>query len=207
MAHGKWHYFVKSHSERAKTFGLTESFTEEEWESLLISSNQACMCCGRTFDETVITADHVIPLACGGTSTIDNIQVLCRNCNSQKHMKTIDYRGSNPVTSSNPKRTFQPKSKPEITSNQIRSSSRNLTVRSTLAEFWKQKETERSCKITVAEVASATGLARNTIDAWLENNMTRYDKPIINAFCKYFDVPAGPIPFLIYEPDVTPPSS
>lgn len=199
MAHGKWYSFVKSHSERAKTFGLTESFTEEEWESLLASSNQACMCCGRTFDEIVITADHVIPLACGGTSTIDNIQILCRNCNSQKYTKTIDYRGSNPVISSNPKRIFQPKRKPENTSNQISSSSRKLTVRSTLAEFWKQKETERSCKITVAEVASATGLARNTIDAWLENNMTRYDKPVIDALCKFFHVESGDIPFLRYE--------
>lgn len=97
MKHGKWYYFVKSHAERAKTFGLTESFTEQEWVKLLEYSEQACACCKAPFNEITISADHVIPLACGGTSTIDNIQILCKRCNSQKSTKAIDYRGSSPV--------------------------------------------------------------------------------------------------------------
>lgn len=97
MAHGKWYYFVKSHSERAKTFGLTESFTEQEWESLLETSDKICACCKKTFAKIIISADHVIPLACGGTNTIDNIQILCKRCNSKKHAKAIDYRGLIPV--------------------------------------------------------------------------------------------------------------
>lgn len=30
-------------------------------------------------------------MALGGTNTIDNIQPLCRRCNSLKHLKTIDF--------------------------------------------------------------------------------------------------------------------
>lgn len=98
MAHGKWYYFVKSHSERAKTFGLTESFTEQEWESLLENSDKVCVCCKKPFSEIVISADHVIPLSCGGTNTIDNIQILCRKCNTKKNARAIDYRHGEPIT-------------------------------------------------------------------------------------------------------------
>ena len=98
MAHGKWYYFVKSHSERAKTFGLTESFTEQEWESLLEASDKICSCCKKPFSEIVISADHVIPLSCGGTNTIDNIQILCRKCNTKKNARAIDYRHGEPIT-------------------------------------------------------------------------------------------------------------
>lgn len=36
--------------------------------------------------------DHVNPIVMGGTNTIDNIQPLCRTCNSKKYNKFIDYR-------------------------------------------------------------------------------------------------------------------
>jgi 5-methylcytosine-specific restriction protein A len=31
-----------------------------------------------------LTGDHIQPLARGGTSTADNVQVLCRQCNARK---------------------------------------------------------------------------------------------------------------------------
>lgn len=34
---------------------------------------------------TDLTADHVVPLARGGSSTAENTRVLCRSCNSRKH--------------------------------------------------------------------------------------------------------------------------
>ncbi|MFE6489697.1 HNH endonuclease [Streptomyces sp. NPDC057757] len=34
---------------------------------------------------TDLTADHVVPLARGGSSTPENTRVLCRSCNSRKH--------------------------------------------------------------------------------------------------------------------------
>lgn len=54
--------------------------------------NNACLCCGR---QAPLAADHVIPLALGGDSSLRNMQPLCKRCNSKKHIKTIDYR--NPV--------------------------------------------------------------------------------------------------------------
>ncbi|MEV5953740.1 HNH endonuclease [Streptomyces sp. NPDC051987] len=37
-----------------------------------------------------LTADHVVPKAAGGTDDPENIQVLCRGCNSRKHSITTD---------------------------------------------------------------------------------------------------------------------
>lgn len=97
MERSRWGDFIRSHKSRAKTFGLTRNFTEAEWISLLENSAQVCACCKKPFSEIVISADHVVPLACGGTNTIDNIQILCRDCNSKKSVKAIDYRGIEPV--------------------------------------------------------------------------------------------------------------
>ncbi len=31
--------------------------------------------------------DHIVPLAAGGSNTIDNLQPLCRSCHSKKTVK------------------------------------------------------------------------------------------------------------------------
>jgi 5-methylcytosine-specific restriction endonuclease McrA len=48
--------------------------------------SQPCFYCG---SKDQITADHVIPLARGGTHSLGNLVAACRSCNSQKHAKTI----------------------------------------------------------------------------------------------------------------------
>jgi 5-methylcytosine-specific restriction protein A len=34
-----------------------------------------------------LTGDHIVPLAAGGTSEPENVQVLCRSCNARKHAR------------------------------------------------------------------------------------------------------------------------
>jgi len=74
---------------RARKAGNGGSFTSGEWKNLCEKYDNKCLCCGK---ETKLTADHIIPVTRGGTSNIDNIQPLCRSCNSAKHTKEIDYR-------------------------------------------------------------------------------------------------------------------
>jgi HNH endonuclease len=40
-----------------------------------------CVGCGSNFD---IQYDHVIPFSMGGASTVENLQILCADCNRQK---------------------------------------------------------------------------------------------------------------------------
>lgn len=45
----------------------------------------ACEYCHRTFSRRLVpTIEHTIPLSRGGTNTIDNVTLACRECNSRK---------------------------------------------------------------------------------------------------------------------------
>ena len=53
----------------------------EEWNNLLVEFNYCCAFCRK---KRKLTKDHIIPLSEGGTDYIDNIQPLCKSCNSRK---------------------------------------------------------------------------------------------------------------------------
>lgn len=74
---------------RANLSKAEGSFTQKEWKALCLKYENTCLCCG---SKEKMTPDHVVPLARGGTNDIQNIQPLCRSCNSRKGAKTIDYR-------------------------------------------------------------------------------------------------------------------
>lgn len=57
--------------------------------ALIAEYNFKCLHCGKI---KPLTADHVVPIAKGGTSNIGNIQPLCKACNSSKGTNIVDYR-------------------------------------------------------------------------------------------------------------------
>ena len=45
-----------------------------------------CVNCGSEVD---LEYDHIIPVAKGGSSTVQNIQILCMTCNRKKHASIL----------------------------------------------------------------------------------------------------------------------
>lgn len=75
---------------RVRKKGNGGSHTTREWMDLCLLHGGQCLCCGTTAKP--LTRDHVVPVEHGGSNNIDNIQPLCKSCNSTKGAKTIDYR-------------------------------------------------------------------------------------------------------------------
>lgn len=71
---------------------IKERITYEQWEKIFYKFGKQCLNCGTKEN---ITIDHIIPLSIGGRNILENIQILCKSCNSKKYTKIIDYRTKN----------------------------------------------------------------------------------------------------------------
>lgn len=67
-----------AHKVKRKQFSLTERM------KIYNRNRGRCAICGRFVPYDSFTVDHIIPLAKGGTNTMDNLQVACGVCNSIK---------------------------------------------------------------------------------------------------------------------------
>lgn len=83
-------YFLPKESKRNALLKLSEEhYTPEQWVRLISNYDNQCLRCG---DRNQLTADHVVPVILGGSDGIENIQPLCKSCNSSKGTKIADYR-------------------------------------------------------------------------------------------------------------------
>jgi 5-methylcytosine-specific restriction endonuclease McrA len=63
--------------------------TKLQWREAMRRDGWKCLRCGTM---KALSKDHIVPLASGGTNDIENLQTLCRKCNSWKGNRTIDFR-------------------------------------------------------------------------------------------------------------------
>ena len=65
---------------------------DSDWFEMVNFFNNKCICCGSDING-IPTKDHVVPRISGGSDDINNLQPLCRECNSSKSSDhTTDYR-------------------------------------------------------------------------------------------------------------------
>ena len=85
-------HVVRQAKRRTRISQAGGKFRKRQWEELKASYGYRCLACGKSEPDIQLCADHVIPVAEGGSSDITNIQPLCKPCNSRKRTKVIDYR-------------------------------------------------------------------------------------------------------------------
>lgn len=76
---------------RVRKLKAEGSHTLNQWQELKARYGFMCLCCKKVEPLITLSEDHIIPLTKGGNDYIENIQPLCRSCNSKKYTKTIRY--------------------------------------------------------------------------------------------------------------------
>lgn len=70
---------------RSKKYGVECNITVDELRELLyVYYGTPCKYCGKRLDMNTMALDHVVPISKGGTSNIDNLQIICRTSNGMK---------------------------------------------------------------------------------------------------------------------------
>ncbi len=62
-----------------------------------------------------------------------------------------------------------------------------------------EKATREQHSIAINDVQRGTGIAWSTLNSWANNQVTRYDAPVIQALCEYFNCQVGDL--LVFEKD------
>lgn len=66
---------------RRRSLPIVGSHTAVEWRAIIRKQHNRCALCGK---EAILTCDHIVPLAKGGSDYAVNIQGLCLHCNCSK---------------------------------------------------------------------------------------------------------------------------
>lgn len=78
----------------------------------------------------------------------------------------------------------------------------NVTVNNRFAVLLAEKRVKERRNISLQEVAENTGVSRQSLYAWENNRVNRFDVPVINALCQYFGIEPGEL--FQYVPDQKP---
>jgi 5-methylcytosine-specific restriction endonuclease McrA len=77
---------IRRMKRRALQLAAPGSYTEADWKVVCAKFENRCPACGKSCK---LTADHIIPLSKDGSHNIENIQPLCKSCNSRKGTRLI----------------------------------------------------------------------------------------------------------------------
>lgn len=76
---------------KAKKLGVEGRLNVKQWRDLKKKCGYICLCCKKCEPRISLTIDHIISLSKGGLNLIENIQPLCRYCNTSKGNKVEEY--------------------------------------------------------------------------------------------------------------------
>lgn len=77
----------RNHNRRARLAQAEGKWSFKEFQTLCEASDNRCYYCQKQVDK--LTADHMTPLARGGSNWIENIVPVCVSCNSSKGTSTL----------------------------------------------------------------------------------------------------------------------
>lgn len=77
-----------AHKRRINGKNVENTLTADGWTRILLSQGYRCNGCKREFNNVLKPhRDHILPIIMGGGLTEDNVQALCKSCNSKKKSK------------------------------------------------------------------------------------------------------------------------
>lgn len=83
---------AKARAAKLKSAREKGTHTGKQWLALVEEFEYRCLRCGNVPDDG-LTKDHIQMISCGGSDAIENLQPICRQCNSaQEQFDWIEWR-------------------------------------------------------------------------------------------------------------------
>jgi len=88
--HSRKRIYAQIRSTRLREARLKGTHTEDQWLAILDHFAYRCVRCGCT-PVGRPCKDHIVPIYCGGSDGLENLQPLCRECNTQKGPEVFNW--------------------------------------------------------------------------------------------------------------------
>jgi putative transcriptional regulator len=72
-----------------------------------------------------------------------------------------------------------------------------MAIKTRLKILIAEKEVKENRKLTLRTISEEAGVSTNSLTAYNNQDVVRFDAPVLEAFCKYFNCGVGDI--LFYE--------